>query len=86
MIFEKINKIIEERFTDENESIRLYDQNGNHIDSVITKLLENSNTVSQYSIDYDSVLDIPGTAIYYFSIAYIEDGILEHFTYEIEAM
>lgn len=82
-MFEKINKMIEERFLD-GDCITLYDKDGVHLAEVIEPMLEEEETISQYSVDYAEVFDSPGESIYYFSIAYIEDGVLEHFTYEIE--
>lgn len=82
-MFEKINKIIDERYTDEDH-ITLYDKDGIHLAEVIEPMLEKEDTISQYSVDYSQIYDSPGIDIYYFSIAYVEDGVLEHFTYEIE--
>lgn len=82
-MFEKINKIVDERFLD-GDHITLHDENGVHLAEVIEPMLEEEETVSQYSVDYGQVFDSPGVDIYYFSVAYIENGKLEHFTYEIE--
>ena len=78
-MFEKINEVIDERYLEGNH-ITLYDKDGVHLAEVIEPMLEEEDTISQYDIDY---AEIHGN-IYYFSIAYIEDGVLEHFTYEIE--
>lgn len=84
MMFEKINQIIEERYLD-GDYITLYDKNGIHLAEVIEPMLEEEeDTISQYSVDYSQVYDSPGIDIYYFSIAYVEDGVLEHFTYELK--
>ena len=80
---EKINRMIYGRYLD-GDHITLYDENGVHLIEVIEPMLEEENTISQYSVDYSQVYDSPGESIYYFSIAYVEDGVLEHFTYEIE--
>lgn len=82
-MFEKINKVIDERYLD-GDYIRLHDRNGVHLAEVIEPMLEEEETISQYSVDYAEIYDNPGVTIYYFSIAYVEDGVLEHFTYEIE--
>lgn len=82
-MFEKIDKVVDERFLDEDH-VTLYDKDGVHLAEVIEPMLKEEDTISQYNIDYAEVYDNPGVAIYYFSIAYIEDGVLEHFTYEIE--
>ena len=82
-MFEKINKVIDERYLD-GDHITLYDEDGVHLAEVIEPMLEEEETISQYSVDYAEVFDNPGESIYYFSIAYVEDGVLEHFTYEIE--
>lgn len=83
MMFEKINQIIEERYLD-GDYITLYDKNGVHLGEVVEPMLEEEETISQYSVDYSQVYDSPGIDIYYFSIAYVEDGVLEHFTYELK--
>lgn len=82
-IFEKINKVVDERYL-VGDHITLHDEDGIHLAEVIEPMLEEEETISQYSVDYAEVFDSPGESIYYFSIAYIEDGVLEHFTYEIE--
>ena len=82
-MFEKINKVIDERYL-HGDRITLYDEDGVHLAEVIEPMLEEEETISQYSVDYAMVFDNPGESIYYFSIAYIEGGMLEHFTYEIE--
>ena len=82
-MFEKINKVIDERYLD-GDHITLYDENGVHLAEVIEPMLEEEETVSQYSVGYSQVFDSPGVDIYYFSVAYIENGKLEHFTYEIK--
>ena len=79
-MFEKINKVIDERYLD-GDHITLFDENGVHLAEAIESMLEEEETIFQYSVDYSEVYD---TTIYYFSIAYVEDGVLEHFTYEIE--
>ena len=82
-MFEKINKVIDERYLD-GDHITLYDENGVHLAEVIEPMLEEEETISQYSVDYAPIFNIPGATLYYFSIAYIEGGMLEHFTYEVE--
>lgn len=83
-MFEKICKVIDSRYLEIGDHINLYDKDGIHLAEVIEPMLEEEETISQYSVDYSQVYDSPGLEIYYFSIAYIEDGVLEHFTYEIE--
>ena len=78
-MFEKISKVVDERYLN-GDHITLYDENGIHLAEVIEPMLEEEETISQYSVDYSQVYD----NIYYFSIAYVEDGVLEHFTYEVE--
>ena len=83
-MFEKINKIIDERYID-GDHITLYDKDGVHLAEVIEPMLEEEDTISQYNVDYAEIYNNPGASIiYYFSIAYVEDGVLKHFTYEIE--
>ena len=82
-MFEKIDKVVDERFLD-GDHITLYDKDGVHLAEVIEPMLKEEDTISQYSVDYAEVFDSPGVEIYYFSVAYIEIGKLEHFTYEIE--
>ena len=47
-------------------------------------MLEKEDIISQYSVDYPKVYENSAVSIYCLSIAYVEDGVLEHFTYEIE--
>ena len=82
-MFEKINRMIDERFLD-GDYIRLHDKNGEHLSTVVEEMLENEATISQYSVDYDETFDNLGVTIYYFSVAYVENGKLEHFTYIVE--
>ena len=82
-MFGKINKVIEERYSDGNH-ITLYDKNGVHLAEVIESMLEKEDIISQYSVDYPEVYEDSAVSIYCLSIAYVEDGVLEHFTYEIE--
>ena len=82
-MFEKISKVVDERYLDKDH-ITLYDKDSIHLAEVIESMLEEEDTISQYSVDYAEVYDNPGVTIYYFSIAYVEDDILEHFTYEVE--
>ena len=82
-MFEKINKVVEERYTD-GDYITLYDENGVHLAEVIESMLEEEDIISQYSVAYPKVYEDPAVSIYCLSIAYDDDGVLEHFTYEIE--
>ena len=82
-MFEKINEVIEERYID-GEHITLYDENGVHLIEVVEPMLEEEETISQYSVNYAKVFDNSSVSIYFFSIAYIENGKLEHLTYEIK--
>ena len=84
-MFEKINKMIEERFLDGEDYIAINDENGVHISEVIEEMLKNDEAISDYSVDYDETFDCPGCTIYYVSIAYIENGKLEHITYIAES-
>ena len=77
-MLEKIDKVIDERYL-VGDHIALYDKDGIHLAEVIEPMLEEEETISQYSINYAEMY-----SVYYFSIAYIENGKLEHFTYEIE--
>ena len=82
-MFEKISKVVDEKYLD-GDHITLYDEDGVHLAEVIEPMLEEEETISQYNVDYAEVFDNPGESIYYFSIAYVENGKLEHFTYTIE--
>ena len=82
-MFEKINKVIDERYSD-GDHTTLYDENGVHLAEVIEQMLEKEDIISQYSVDYPKVYEDSAVSIYCLSIAYVEDGVLEHFTYEIE--
>lgn len=82
-MFEKINKMIEQRFLD-GDYISIRDKDSIHLSEAIEELLENADNITDYSVDYDETFDCPGCTIYYVSMAYIEDGKLEHITYIAE--
>ena len=83
MMFEKINKIVEERFLD-GDYISIRDKDGIHISAVIEEMLAKDEAIAEYNVDYDETFDNPGCTIYYVSVAYIENGELGHFTYIAE--
>lgn len=83
-MFDKIEKMIEERFVD-GDYIAINDENGVHISDAIEEMLKSDETITEYSVDYDETFDCPGCTIYYVSIAYIENGKLEHTTYIAES-
>ena len=83
-MFDKIEKMIEERFVD-GDYIAINDENGVHITGVIEEMLKNDKAISDYSVNYDETFDCPGCTIYYVSVAYIENGKLEHMTYIAES-
>ena len=83
MMFEKIDKMIDERFLD-GEHITLYDENSIRLDDVIEEMLKNDDTITQYDVNCEEVFDNPGITIYCLSIAYVENYTLEHFTYVVE--
>ena len=61
-MFEKINKVIDERYLD-GDHITLYDEDGVHLAEVIEPMLEEEETVSQYSVDYSEIYDNQGMAL-----------------------
>jgi hypothetical protein len=83
MMFEKIDKMIDERFLD-GEHITLYDENSIRLDDTIEEMLKNDDTITQYDVSCEEVFDSPGTTIYCLSVAYVENSALEHFTYVVE--
>ena len=83
-MFEKISKMIDDRFLEIGSHITIRDENGVHLGEAIEELLENANNIADYSVDYDEAFDSPGRTVYYVSMAYIEDGVLEHITYVAE--
>lgn len=83
-MFEKISKMIDDRFLEIGSHIAIRDENGIHLGEAIEELLENADNITDYSVDYDETFDSPGCTIYYVSMAYIEDGVLEHITYVAE--
>ena len=54
IMFKKINQIVEERYLD-GDHITLYDKNGIHLAEVIESMLEEEDTISQYSVDYSEL-------------------------------
>ena len=84
-MFEKISKVIDDRFLEIGSYIAIHDKDGAHLGEVIEEMLKNADNVTDYSVDYDEAFDCPGNTIYYVSMAYIEDGVLEHITYIAES-
>lgn len=80
----KINELIEKRFTDDSNAIVKYDENGNSIIDTIEELFSNDTTIKEYSIDTDIVFENSGCEFSYLSIAYIYNNKLEHITYIVE--
>jgi hypothetical protein len=82
-MFEKISKVIDERYLD-GDYISIRDKNGIHISDAIEEILAKDESITEYNVDYDETYNNPGCTIYYVSIAYIENGELGHFTYIAE--
>lgn len=86
-MFDKIEKLIEDQYTQEDGRIIKYDTNETYICDAIEKLIQsNSDTIKQYSLDCETVFENPGCEYSYLTIAYIESGKLEHFTYILETI
>lgn len=83
-MFEKINKVIEEQFLGWGFVISWYNKNGELLTTVIEEMLKNEASISQYNIDFNEIFENSKITISYFSIAYIENGKLEHFTYTVD--
>ena len=83
-MLDKINKLIETKFTDESGAIVKYDEDGNNIVDIIEELFSNDTTIKEHSIDMDTVFENPGCEFSYLSIAYIYNNKLEHITYIVE--
>ena len=77
-MFDKIAKLIREQYTQKDGRIIKYNANKTYICDAIEKLIQsNSDTVKQYSLSCE---------YFYLTIAYIESGRLEHFTYILETI
>ena len=82
-MFDKIEEMIEARFTRDN-CIHKYDDNEVYITDAISEMLSAESAVKEYSIDMDTVFENPGCELSYLSIALICDGKLEHNVYIVE--
>lgn len=81
-MIDKINELLDTRFS-KGDYYRPYDDNDITADSVIEELFEAEASISQYSVDMSMIYENPGCEVYYLSIAFIENGKLEHVVYEM---
>lgn len=82
-ISDKINLLIDSRYTADDGTILPYDKADLCIDEAVQDLMR-ENEVADYSIDFDIIFNSPGYDCGYLSIAYIEGGRLVHGTYVVE--
>ena len=84
-MFDKIDAMLEERFSSEEGSLRPYDDNGIHIATAIEGLFEAENFKKTcYSVEHDVVFSSPAVDVAYVSVAFIEWGRLHHAVYVID--
>ena len=84
-MFNKIDAMLEERFSSGERGLRLYDDNGVHIATAIEELFEAEGfEKTDYSVDHDVVFSSPAVDVAYVSVAFIDWGKLHHTVYVID--
>lgn len=84
-MFNKIDAMLEERFSSGECGLRPYDDNGVHIATAIEELFEAEGfEKTDYSVDHDVVFSSPAVDVAYVSVAFIDQGKLHHTVYVIE--
>lgn len=87
-MFDKIDTMLEERFSYENDeyALRPYDNEGISLESAITKLFEDEGFAKEdFSVEMSTVFSSPALDVGYVSIAYMDWGKLHHDVYEFES-
>ena len=84
-MFNKIDTMLEERFSSEEGGLRSFDDNGVHIATAIEELFEAEGFKKiYYSVEHDVVFSSPAVDVAYVSVAFIEWGRLHHTVYVID--
>ena len=84
-MFNKIDAMLEERFSSGESGLRPYDDNGVHIATAIEELFETEGfEKTEYSVEHDVVFSSPAVDVAYVSVAFIDWGKLHHTVYVIE--
>lgn len=84
-MFNKIDAMLEERFSSGESGLRPYDDNGVHIATAIEELFEAEGfEKTEYSIEHDVVFSSPAVDVAYVSVAFIDFGKLYHTVYVID--
>ena len=84
-MFNKIDAMLEERFSSEECGLRPYDDDGVHIATAIEELFEAEGfEKTDYSVEHDVVFSSPAVDVAYVSVAFVDWGKLHHTVYVIE--
>ena len=84
-MFNKIDAMLEERFSSGESGLRPYDDNGVHIATAIEELFEAEGFgKTDYSVDHDVVFSSPAVDVAYVSVAFVDWGKLHHAVYVID--
>lgn len=84
-MFNKIDAMLEERFSSGESGLRPYDDNGVHIATAIEELFEAEGfEKTEYSVEHDVVFSSPAVDVAYVSVAFIDWGKLQHTVYVID--
>ena len=79
---EKIDKLIEEKFTNKLGNVTFWDENDCNLAEAIIELFTENGYIenSDFFCTYEDVFDSPGLMIYYLSYAWIDkEGKIQHF-------
>ena len=84
-MFNKIDAMLEERFSSEESGLRPYDDNGVYIATAIEELFESEGfEKTDYSVEHDVVFSSPAVDVAYVSVAFVDCGKLHHTVYVID--
>jgi hypothetical protein len=84
-MFNKIDVMLEERFSSEEGYLRPYDDNGVYVATAIEDLFETEKfEKDDYSVESDIVFSSPAVDVAYISVAFIDCGKLHHTVYVID--
>ena len=84
-MFNKIDAMLEERFSSGERGLRPYDDDGVHIATAIEELFEAEGfEKTDYSVEHDVVFSSPAVDVAYVSVAFVDWGKLHHTVYVIE--
>lgn len=84
-MFNKIDVMLEERFSSKEGYLHPYDDNGIYVATAIEELFEVEGfEKGNYSVESDIVFSSPAVDVAYISVAFIDCGKLHHTVYVID--